>query len=85
MVPILSQLPANTDSHPTDGATATAPAPLPPRRLVAEVWHRLRPWRGRLILSLALLIFSVPFVNFHPAAWPTEPVAIPRLRFGVGS
>lgn len=43
--------------------------PLPPRPLAAEVWERLQPWRGRLAFSLGLLIFSVPFVNFHPLVW----------------
>ncbi|NQX00923.1 hypothetical protein HQ447_09705, partial [bacterium] len=30
---------------------------------------RLRPYRGRLVFSLGLLIFSVPFMNFHPLVW----------------
>jgi ABC-type multidrug transport system fused ATPase/permease subunit len=30
---------------------------------------RLRPYRRRLIVSLGLLIFAVPFVNFHPLVW----------------
>ncbi len=55
-------------SRESDAAPATG-EPLPPRRLVAMVWRRLRPWRGRLILSLSLLVFSVPFVNFHPLVW----------------
>ncbi len=42
---------------------------LTPGELAGTVWRRLRPWRGRLILSLALLVFSVPFTNFHPLVW----------------
>ncbi len=43
--------------------------PLPNRELAGKVLSRLRPHRGRLIFSLCLLIFSVPFVNFHPLVW----------------
>ncbi|MBU6178983.1 MAG: hypothetical protein KGR69_04930, partial [Verrucomicrobia bacterium] len=39
------------------------------RELCARIWTRLRPYRGRLFLSLGLLVFSVPFVNFHPLVW----------------
>ena len=39
------------------------------RELAGKVFSRLRPYRGRLILSLSLLIFAVPFVNFHPLVW----------------
>ena len=39
------------------------------REIASRVWDRLRPYRSRLILSLALLVFSVPFVNFHPLVW----------------
>ncbi len=37
--------------------------------LAAKVLLRLRPYRKRLITSLGLLIFSVPFTNFHPLVW----------------
>ncbi|MEM9478149.1 MAG: ABC transporter ATP-binding protein [Verrucomicrobiota bacterium] len=47
---------AKDESHGTDN-------------LVREVWQRLQPWRGRLFLSLGLLILSVPFINFHPLVW----------------
>jgi len=39
------------------------------RELCARIWTRLRPYRRRLFLSLGLLVFSVPFVNFHPLVW----------------
>ncbi len=39
------------------------------RELCVRIWSRLRPYRGRLLLSLGLLIFSVPFINFHPLVW----------------
>lgn len=39
------------------------------RELCARIWTRLRPYRGRLLVSLGLLVFSVPFVNFHPLVW----------------
>lgn len=37
--------------------------------MAAKVLVRLRPYRVRIILSLGLLIFSVPFTNFHPLVW----------------
>ena len=37
--------------------------------LRSKVWSRLRRQRGTLALSLSLLLFSVPFVNFHPLVW----------------
>ena len=40
-----------------------------PRHLASKVWSRLDPWRWRLALSLGLLVFSVPFINFHPLVW----------------
>jgi len=39
------------------------------RHLASKVWSRLGPWRWRLSLSLGLLVFSVPFINFHPLVW----------------
>lgn len=39
------------------------------RDLVRKVVSRLRPYRLRLVVALGLLIFSVPFVNFHPLVW----------------
>jgi len=49
------------------------PVPATPtltnRELCARIWTRMRPYRGRLFLSLGLLVFSVPFVNFHPLVW----------------
>jgi len=49
------------------------PVPTTPiltnRELTARIWTRLRPYRRRLFLSLGLLVFSVPFVNFHPLVW----------------
>lgn len=65
MVRVLSEVSSSTGS----GSPTAAAAHAPPRRLAAEVWRRLRPWRGRLLASLALLVFSVPFVNFHPLVW----------------
>jgi ABC-type multidrug transport system fused ATPase/permease subunit len=37
--------------------------------LAGKVFSRLRPYRSRLIASLSLLVFSVPFTNFHPLVW----------------
>jgi ATP-binding cassette subfamily B protein len=37
--------------------------------LAGKVFSRLRPYRWRLIASLSLLVFSVPFTNFHPLVW----------------
>ena len=39
------------------------------RELSEKVFSRLRPYRRRLTVSLGLLIFSVPFMNFHPLVW----------------
>lgn len=39
------------------------------RELARKVIARLHPYRWRVIASLALLIFSVPFMNFHPLVW----------------
>lgn len=39
------------------------------RELAGKVFSRLRPYRTRLICSLLLLVFSVPFMNFHPLVW----------------
>ena len=37
--------------------------------LAGNVMSRLRPYRWRLVGSLSLLIFAVPFMNFHPLVW----------------
>ena len=42
---------------------------LSDRELAGRVWSRLRPYRKRIGWSLTLLVFSVPFVNFHPLVW----------------
>lgn len=68
MMRSLSDSPSSIES-PTPVPAAAPAEPLPPQRLAVEVWRRLRPWRGRLFLSLTLLVFSVPFVNFHPLVW----------------
>jgi ABC-type multidrug transport system fused ATPase/permease subunit len=39
------------------------------QELTQKVFERLRPYRVRLILSLSLLLVSVPFLNFHPLVW----------------
>lgn len=39
------------------------------RRLIREVWTYLRPYRRGLFISLALLILSIPFAQFHPLVW----------------
>lgn len=49
--------------------TLPQPRAIPARRLSVDVWSRLRPWRRQLGLSLGLLVFSVPFMNFHPLVW----------------
>jgi ATP-binding cassette subfamily B protein len=43
--------------------------PLTTRELCSRVWRRLRPYRSTLAVSLAVLVVSVPFVNFHPLVW----------------
>ncbi|MGI9243063.1 MAG: hypothetical protein ACR2RV_19860, partial [Verrucomicrobiales bacterium] len=45
------------------------PYELTDRELWSRIWNRLRPYRKRLIASVALLVFAVPFVNFHPLVW----------------
>lgn len=42
---------------------------LSSQELWARVWTRLRAQRRTLFLSIGLLLFSVPFVNFHPLVW----------------
>lgn len=42
---------------------------LSDRELASRVWSRLRPYRKRLAWALTLLVFAVPFVNFHPLVW----------------
>ena len=42
---------------------------LTDRELMCRVWSRLAPYRKRIVLSLGLLVFSVPFINFHPLVW----------------
>lgn len=39
------------------------------RELAGKVWARLGPYRGRLMVALGLLVFAVPFMNFHPLVW----------------
>lgn len=39
------------------------------RELAGKVGSRLLPYRGRLVLSISLLVVSVPFTNFHPLVW----------------
>lgn len=39
------------------------------RELAGKVLSRLQPYRGRFVLSIGLLIFAVPFMNFHPMVW----------------
>lgn len=55
--------------HMADHVSSIPPVVFPPRRLAAEVWTRLKPWKGRLLLSLGLLLLSVPLINFHPLVW----------------
>jgi len=42
---------------------------LTDRELMTKVWSRLAPYRGRIALSIGLLVLSVPFINFHPLVW----------------
>lgn len=42
---------------------------LTDRELIRKVWSRITPYRRRVMLSLGLLILSVPFINFHPLVW----------------
>ena len=39
------------------------------RELAERIWVRLRPYRRRIGCALTLLVFAVPFVNFHPLVW----------------
>ncbi len=39
------------------------------QELRQKIWDRLRPHRNPLLCSLILLVFAVPFVNFHPLVW----------------
>ena len=42
---------------------------LTDRELASRIWCRLRPYRKRIVGSLLLLVFAVPFMNFHPMVW----------------
>ena len=42
---------------------------LSDRELAVRVWSRLRPYRKRIGWALVLLVFAVPFINFHPLVW----------------
>jgi ATP-binding cassette subfamily B protein len=42
---------------------------LSDRELAGRIWARLRPYRRRIGWALTLLVFAVPFVNFHPLVW----------------
>ncbi len=42
---------------------------LTDRELAGRIWSRLRPYRKRIVWALGLLVFSVPFMNFHPLVW----------------
>jgi hypothetical protein len=42
---------------------------LSDRELAGRIWVRLRPYRRRIGWALTLLVFAVPFVNFHPLVW----------------
>lgn len=53
----------NRDSRQDDSGHPAIPS------LASKVWLRLRRHRGGLALSLALLLFAVPLVNFHPLVW----------------
>ncbi|CAN5156804.1 ABC transporter ATP-binding protein [soil metagenome] len=33
------------------------------------MWDRLGPYRGRLVVSVVLLVVAVPLINFHPLVW----------------
>lgn len=37
--------------------------------MAAKVWKRLHPYKLRIFGSLALLLFAVPLINFHPLVW----------------
>jgi len=45
------------------------PYELTDRELFDRIWRRLQPYRNRIFASVALLIFAVPFINFHPLVW----------------
>jgi ATP-binding cassette subfamily B protein len=42
---------------------------LTDRELASRIWSRLRPYKKRIVWALTLLVFSVPFINFHPLVW----------------
>ncbi|MEM9238148.1 MAG: ABC transporter transmembrane domain-containing protein, partial [Verrucomicrobiota bacterium] len=54
---------------PSTAEQGNGPTTSADRQLAREVWQRIRPWRGRLFLSLGLLVISVPFINLHPLVW----------------
>jgi ATP-binding cassette subfamily B protein len=37
--------------------------------IASAIWARLTPYRKRMGVSLALLLFAVPLTNFHPLVW----------------
>ena len=42
---------------------------LTDRELASRIWSRLQPYRKRIVWALTLLVFAVPFMNFHPLVW----------------
>jgi ABC-type multidrug transport system fused ATPase/permease subunit len=42
---------------------------LTDRELAGRIWSRLQPYRKRIFWALTLLVFAVPFINFHPLVW----------------
>jgi len=42
---------------------------LTDRELAGRIWSRLQPYRKRIVWALTLLVFAVPFINFHPLVW----------------
>jgi len=57
------------DSSQLGASQPDAADELEPRQLLGQVWSRLGNYRGRLFLSLGLLVGAVPLTNFHPLVW----------------
>jgi hypothetical protein len=55
---------------------------LTDRELASRIWSRLQPYRKRILWALTLLVFAVPFINFHPLVWGFVADAYHRWEIG---
>ncbi|MDF1863116.1 MAG: ABC transporter ATP-binding protein, partial [Verrucomicrobiales bacterium] len=67
--PVASPLPIVICSMPPLKDSELPDPEISNRELSRRVLSRLAPYRTRLIVSLSLLVLSVPFINFHPLVW----------------